>query len=273
MDGAGRSGVVEMRVTIAARASTVFRFFTEPERFAQWMGGGATGQPVPGTTIDARPGGAMVVTYPGGARALGEVVEVDEPRRIVFTWGYEGGANGMPPGSCRVTITLEETADGTSVTLRHEGISTEEVRKGHETGWRFYLSVLAAKGCAEQFAGGVESVCAAYFGAWNADDARSRRGMLEEACDRGVVFRDGYGCVEGIEALDAHIANSRKHMPGLTIRARGGAGLSHGWVRMAWSVSMGGGPAMMTGENFARLSMDGKLREVIGFADAPEPVA
>lgn len=30
---------------------------------------------------------------------------------------------------------------------------------------------------------------------------------------------------------------------------------------------------MMTGENFARLSMDGKLREVIGFADAPEQVA
>lgn len=182
-----------------ARASTVFRFLTEPERFAQWMGGGATGQPVPGTTIDARPGGAMVVTYPGGARALGEVVEVDEPRRIVFTWGYEGGANGMPPGSCRVTITLEEITDGTIVTLRHEGISTEEVRKGHETGWRFYLSVLAAKGAAEQFAGGVESVCAAYFGAWNADDAGARRGALEDACDPGVVFRDGYGCVEGIE--------------------------------------------------------------------------
>lgn len=267
-DGA-RAGVVELRVTIAASAATVFRFLTDPARFAQWMGGGATGQPVPGTTIDAKPGGALVVTYPGGARALGEVVEVDAPRRMVFTWGYEGGANGMPPGSCTITMTLNEVEGGTLVTLRHEGISTEEVRKGHETGWRFYLSVLSARGSQAHFGGGAGEVCDAYIGAWNETDADKRLGALRRACTEDVVFRDGYGCVEGVEVLSAHIGNAQKHMAGVRLEPVGAADISHGCLRMVWRMVMPDGNVMMTGMNFVRLSMSGKMREVIGFVDGP----
>lgn len=263
------AGVVELSVTIAASRETVFRFLTEPERFARWMGGGATGQPVPGTTIDAHPGGAMVVTYPGGAKALGEVVEIDPPNRMVFTWGYEGGANGMPPGSCTITMTLKQVADGTLVTLRHEGISTEEAREGHRTGWRFYLSVLAAKGASSHYSAGVDAVCEAYMEAWNAREASVRRAALERACDPSVAFRDGYGCVEGRDTLDAHIANAQRHMPGVVLRGAGPATVSHGWIRMPWTMGPDGGPPMMRGENFARLTLDGRIREVIGFIDPP----
>ena len=41
-------GPVEVSVHIAARPETVFAYFTDPTRYAQWMGNHATLEPVPG---------------------------------------------------------------------------------------------------------------------------------------------------------------------------------------------------------------------------------
>ncbi len=49
--------VVEVSVHIAAAPETVFPYFTDPGRYVQWMGGGATLEPVPGGVLphpDAR---------------------------------------------------------------------------------------------------------------------------------------------------------------------------------------------------------------------------
>jgi len=98
-------------VTIQATRETVFRFFTDETRWASWWGAGST--------IDAHPGGQVRIRYPNGVEASGEVVDVRAPERLVFTYGYVSG-KPIPPGSSRVTITLEPFEAGTRLHLSHE---------------------------------------------------------------------------------------------------------------------------------------------------------
>lgn len=91
---------LDRSVSIRARRATVFSFFTDSARFASWWG--------QGSTIDARPGGAVVIRYPNGVVARGEVLEVRPPDRIVFTFGYDGDDKPIAPGSSRVTVTLRD---------------------------------------------------------------------------------------------------------------------------------------------------------------------
>jgi uncharacterized protein YndB with AHSA1/START domain len=84
---------LEFELQVAARPETVFRFFTDPARFARWMGAGAE--------IAGHAGGSFRVPYPGGNVAAGTVVELDPPRRIVMTWGYERGEPNEPDAGRR----------------------------------------------------------------------------------------------------------------------------------------------------------------------------
>lgn len=123
---------------IAARPETVFAYFTDSARYRRWMGVDAE--------LDARPGGIYRVDTPNGGVARGEFIEVDAPKRIVFSWGWEGNAQ-VPPGSSTVEVTLEPDGDGTRVTLVHSGLPVEAVDL-HAAGWERYASrlVLAAEG-------------------------------------------------------------------------------------------------------------------------------
>lgn len=130
---------IEREVRIAARPETVFAFFTDPEKMVRWKGSEAE--------LDPRPGGIYRVTVNPEAIARGEYVEVDPPRTVVFTWGWEGGQNPVAPGSSTVEITLSpEGDDATLVRLVHSGIPTEEERQNHGHGWDHYLGRLAVAG-------------------------------------------------------------------------------------------------------------------------------
>jgi uncharacterized protein YndB with AHSA1/START domain len=89
---------LERTVTIRAKRETVFRYFTDSARWAAWWG--------EGSTIDARPGGALYIRHPGGTEARGEIVELTPPARIVFTAGFVSG-KPIPVGASLVTIKLE----------------------------------------------------------------------------------------------------------------------------------------------------------------------
>src|SRR5260370_17370637 len=95
--------VVEVSLYIAAQPETVFPYFTDPGRYIQWMGSDATLQPVPG--------GAYHVYMQDGVEAVGEFVEIDPPRRVVFTWGWTHDPP-VPPGPPPALLTLppEHTA-------------------------------------------------------------------------------------------------------------------------------------------------------------------
>jgi len=125
--------VVEVSVYIAARPETVFPYFTDPGRYVQWMGRDATLQPVPG--------GSYRIYMQDGVEAAGEFVEIDPPRRLVFTWGWTHDP-AVPPGTTRVVVTLHAEQDGTRVVLRHHDLPDGDQRDHHRKGWEAYLGRL-----------------------------------------------------------------------------------------------------------------------------------
>ena len=122
---------------IAASPPTVFAFFTDIERWTAWQGVGGN--------VEARAGGALRVIMPDAAAASGHFIEVVPPRRIVFTWGWEGNSIPIPPGSSIVTIELEPADSGTMVRLTQSGLQPAEMRELHRSGWERYLGRLARR--------------------------------------------------------------------------------------------------------------------------------
>ncbi len=131
-------GALEREIYIEASPETVFGFLTEADKMVRWMGLEAT--------FEARPGGQYRVNVTGESIARGEVVEVVPYRRVVYTWGWEGG-EALPPGESRVEITLEPSGKGTTLTLRHTGLPADSVGP-HGEGWDHYGArlVIAAGG-------------------------------------------------------------------------------------------------------------------------------
>jgi uncharacterized protein YndB with AHSA1/START domain len=122
-------------VRIAAPPALVWRFWTEPERLVRWMGDVAT--------LEPQPGGAFRLEYKSGDVAAGSFVEVDAPRRLVFTWGWEAPGDPVPAGGSTIEVMLEPLDDGaaTLLRLRHSGLP-QASRDGHDEGWRYFLGRL-----------------------------------------------------------------------------------------------------------------------------------
>lgn len=132
--------VVRKTVDIQAPPETVFEFFRKPELMTKWMGIEAE--------LDPRPGGIYRVQMATKDRdvALGKYLEIDPPRRIVYSFGWVGG-EFVPPESTRVEIDLEATATGTRLTLSHHLVH-EARREAHNKGWDYHMArlVIAAGG-------------------------------------------------------------------------------------------------------------------------------
>src|SRR6187399_1155616 len=124
---------LDRTITIGAPPATVFRYFTDPARWAAWWGAGST--------IDPRPGGRVYIRLPGAVEVVGEVIELTAPSHIVFTYGFLSG-KPVAPGESRVTIRLESSARGTRLHLVHE-FADAGARDEHVQGWRYQLSLFA----------------------------------------------------------------------------------------------------------------------------------
>ncbi|WP_406301529.1 SRPBCC domain-containing protein [Streptomyces sp. NBC_00885] len=127
--------LVTLERRIDARPETVFSFFTDPNKWLSWMG--QDGE------FSFRPGGAYRTTVTGQNIAEGHFVEVDPPKRLVFTWGWVDNDLGVPPGSTTVEITLEPDAEGTLLRLVHRDLPSPQARAAHKDGWIHYTDRLA----------------------------------------------------------------------------------------------------------------------------------
>lgn len=135
-------GTVLARVDIAVPPERVFQALTTDE-LTQWWG-----SPEMYTTtkhsIDLRPGGAWKsegVGADGSAFHVGgEVLEVDPPHRLVYTWkpSWEQGE------ATKVSYRLEATPTGTRVTVRHTGFANPQACDGHANGWTRVFGWLTA---------------------------------------------------------------------------------------------------------------------------------
>ncbi|MFE0460467.1 SRPBCC domain-containing protein [Kitasatospora sp. NPDC058965] len=129
--------VLERR--IAARPETVFSFFTDREKWLSWMG--RDGE------FSFVPGGAYRTNVNADHWAAGAFLAVDPYHRVVFTWGWEGGDMGVPPGASTIEVTLAPDGEGTVLTFVHRDLP-HEARAPHFEGWIHYLDrlVVGAEG-------------------------------------------------------------------------------------------------------------------------------
>ena len=244
-------------ILICAPRDTVFRYFTDSERFAAWWG--------EGSSIDPRPGGAIRIRYPNAVEASGEVVEIAPPSRIVFTYGYEGEGKPIPPGGSRVTVELTPVAGGTRVALTHDcenvdpGVGTE-----HTQGWRYQMALFANTVAREAQTRAAERIDA-FLSAWNEKDAPRRLAILEDCATEDVLFRDAFSCTSGRDDLASQLAAVQTFMPGMTLRREGDVSQCQGTAVAGWIAKAEDGAIRGQGKNVYEFSPEGKIRQATGF--------
>jgi len=245
---------LDRSIVIRARPATVFEFMTNTDDWAGWWGAGSS--------IDARTGGRMVIRYPNGVEVTGEVIDVQPPERIAFTYGYVSGGL-VPPDGSLVTIRLESHPAGTLLQLTHE-FRDEEARDQHVQGWRFQLSVFA-----NAFANKVNASAAAtvdhWFSAWSTADAAPRERTLGEIGTPEIRFHDKFSCIAGDADLKAHLAAVHRFMPGMRLERRGDVRHCQWHVLADWVAIGSDGQERGRGTNLFVLNADGRIAEVTGF--------
>lgn len=245
---------VERTLLILAGRDTVFRYFTDPARFAAWWGAGST--------IEGRVGGKMLIRYPNGETASGEVLEIVPGEFIAFSYGYDTPGKGIPPGGSRVTVALQSRRGGTLVTLRHE-VADVKTRDAHVAGWRHQMAVFSTVVANEQHAG-LSGVLDRWFAAWNATTAEDLRSALEASVTDDVEFRDAFGALFSREDLSAHLALVPVYMPGMTMKRVGEPRQCQGTGLVDWVAEAADGSPKARGTNVFTLAPDGRLARVTG---------
>jgi len=128
-------------IEIAAPAERVFRALTDSGELVRWFTDASC--PVKFWQMDARLGGGysyateksnFVVNGVSEFKCHGEIVDIDPPRLLVYTWF--GNWHLAPEKKTTVRWELTPTASGTHVKVTHSGLAQDpEARKDYSSGW------------------------------------------------------------------------------------------------------------------------------------------
>jgi hypothetical protein len=83
----------------------------------------------------------------GDGWASGRFLDVDPPRRIVFSWGWEIERSPLPPGTSVIEVELIPHGDGTLIRLTHHDLPparSPPTRPAGPTTWTGWPSAPAA---------------------------------------------------------------------------------------------------------------------------------
>jgi uncharacterized protein YndB with AHSA1/START domain len=140
-DLAAADGRLTITRIFDAPREQVWREWTEPERFADWYGGGHAEVPVSTVSMDVREGGSWRATmFAGPDRSeihwKGEYREVVEPERLVFTVTDLPGEDAYD----LVIVVLTDLGDGrTEMHFEQRGrMSAEEYERAGQ-GWSTFF--------------------------------------------------------------------------------------------------------------------------------------
>lgn len=131
----------------SAPVEQVFAAWTQPDVLAKWFG--PPGFEVKYTCLDLCVGGAyeIVIESPQGqsVRHSGQYVEIDVPKKLVFTWILDDQPCQGSQGQCAETlVTIDFTPQGqsTQITLMHEQLPDQKAYDGHSFGWNACFDAL-----------------------------------------------------------------------------------------------------------------------------------
>lgn len=142
MDTTTTDLTLEVRRTLPAPPERVFAAWTQAEALTHWFAPTAEITTVV-HELDVQVGGRYRIEMraPDGARhiAVGRYTAMDPPRRLAFTWAWEGKDE-----ETLVDIALEPVgAASTELVLTHTRFLTAASRDGHGQGWDACLARLA----------------------------------------------------------------------------------------------------------------------------------
>ena len=130
-------------IHIAAAPERVFQALVDPHQVTQWWGGKGQGQSYRCTMFenDLRVGGRWSTSGTSGDGTFevsGEYLEIDPPRRLVYTWT----ASWTGAVTTTVRWELEPSEQGTRVTIRHTGLAGHPELAQSYRGWPLILGWL-----------------------------------------------------------------------------------------------------------------------------------
>jgi uncharacterized protein YndB with AHSA1/START domain len=245
---------VDRVVAVGAAPETVFRFFTDRARWATWWGAGST--------IDARPGGRLLIRYPDGTEATGEVLEVLAPERFAFSFGFVKGTP-IPAGGSRVTIRLEPDGAGTRLHFLHE-FDDEALRDEFVQGWRYQLA-LFCNVVSDEVHTGAAGLADAWFEAFFEPDPTVRAQTIGRIAVPALRFRDRFSSTEGVADLLPHIAAAQRFMPGIRMERRGDVRHCQGTALVDWAALKADGQERARGSSVFAFAADGRIESVVSF--------
>ena len=113
----------------------------------------------------------------------------------------------------------------------------------------------------------IESVIESYVASWNETDPARRQSSLAASCAANLSYRDPVMVSDGQAGLDAMLAGVQAKFPGFVLKRISKVDSHNNAVRFAWSLGPAAGPSVVEGVDFATLSADGKLANIVGFID------
>ena len=114
-----------------------------------------------------------------------------------------------------------------------------------------------------------ERIVAQFTEAWNTNDPKERRRLIEATCSEATEIVSPYGQHRGISAQLEDIDQVRKQYP----KARCTATVlaqHHGWVMDSWTTELGDGQAPLHGVDITLIDYNGRFAKVISFSPLPE---
>ena len=117
---------VELQAEVDAVRDDVFPLLATAEGLARWMDA---------AEVEPRVGGAVRFGLRDGV-ASGQILSLQPPQHISFTWDWEGRSLGR---ASVVAFDAIDHGDRTHVTFRHVGLPSSEQVDLHNEMWRYWM--------------------------------------------------------------------------------------------------------------------------------------
>jgi uncharacterized protein YndB with AHSA1/START domain len=119
-----------------APADAVFDAWTSPEVLRRWWAAKPSWRCL-SAEVDLRVGGSyrlgMEDPESGETHIVGgRYTDVERPRRLAYTWRWEGGEENVQSS---VAVEFIDQGERTTIVLEHTLLADQESRDGHRSGW------------------------------------------------------------------------------------------------------------------------------------------